>query len=209
MIAGTLIFELSVLFCLSFQSHQIRCLVISWPHAATHGPLAWITLEPIWTQTPFKLHQHLSLIAVWLILCWLVCCESQNWFGQLCGSASPMRTAMWWRWLRIGRRLKGSCPDEQRHTEKQWGAARRTAAAGKAMTGCGRYTVDWQWWASNCVCVHTHVSIVVISWCGAVSDGLWTQCAAVVSWRGRGEEDSRKKKRQTKPKLPSMSGKSN
>lgn len=34
---------------------------------------------------------------------------------------------------------------------------------------------------------HTHVSIVVVSWSGAVGNGLWTHCAAVVSWE---EEDS-------------------
>lgn len=31
---------------------------------------------------------------------------------------------------------------------------------------------------------HTHVSIVVVSWSGAVGNGLWTHCAAVVSWGG-------------------------
>lgn len=31
--------------------------------------------------------------------------------------------------------------------------------------------------------VHTHVAVVVVSGSGAVSDGLWAECAAVVSWR--------------------------
>ncbi len=83
-----------------------------------------------------------------------------------------MRMAMWWRWLRIGRRLKGSCPDKQRHTENRWGtrAARRKLTAIRAlekikkMCVCARVglypcihsccQLMWrcQWWPLNWAC---------------------------------------------------------
>lgn len=50
---------------------------------------------------------------------------------NLCGSESPIRMAMWWRWLTIGLRLKKSCPDKHRHRE--WAAVLEA----NCMWGCG------------------------------------------------------------------------
>lgn len=67
-------------------------------------------------------------------------------------SVSPMQTATWWRWLRIGRRWKGSCPDEQRHTDNLWVTRARSREA-NCGPGCGDECTGDRGGPEQCVCV--------------------------------------------------------